>query len=333
MPSEPRPAAPADGGGRWEWLSSQGLGVVCGQATVLLLAVGSVVLAATRGGASAAIAMDDVRGFFNPPAPAHAWFYLLLPVLSLYALNTALATWKSVASKWRNGLRSPHVYAPAVVHVAFLTGLLAHLVGGLGGAELGQRVVGPSWSELGDGRQARVTNLDTENNRDGSTKQVRASLEVRDEGGAVSAAEVHYNGPLSRGLGSDLLLLIRPEPVAVVSLVRGSRSCEVAVEGSCDLSGVRAELLFLHPPRRTGDPPFARLRLANESDGAAETFWMLPGDSRQLADGSLLWLAEIDTRPGVRLRHRRAPGDPWALLASLLLATGLCMLWRRFARP
>ncbi len=37
---------------RWSWLSSQGLGVLCGQATVLLLAVDSIVLAATRDGIS-----------------------------------------------------------------------------------------------------------------------------------------------------------------------------------------------------------------------------------------------------------------------------------------
>jgi len=331
MPSEPH-ATPRSIGG-WEWLHSQGLGVVCGQATVLLLAVGSVVLSATRETGSAGIAMDDLRGFFDPPAAIHLWFYLLLPVLSLYALNTALATLRSVVRKWRNGFRSPQVYAPAVIHTAFLTGLLAHLVGGLGGAELGQVVIGPGWGELGDGRQARLVNLDVARHPDGRIRQVRASLELRAVDGAVASETVRFNDPLSRGLGSDLLLLIRPESLPTVRLVRGNRSCEAPVAGSCELDGLRAELLLLHPPGRHGEPPVARLRTESASAGGSELFWLESGGSRELADGSVLWLADIAPRPAIRLQRRHAPGDPLALLASLLLAAGLALMWRRFVRP
>jgi hypothetical protein len=97
-----RAAAPATA-----WLFSQGLGVLCGQATVLLLAIGSVVLTATREGASASIEMDDVRAFFDPPSVVHLWFYLLVTVLAVYALNTTLATCQNMARKWRAGVRAP----------------------------------------------------------------------------------------------------------------------------------------------------------------------------------------------------------------------------------
>jgi hypothetical protein len=330
MPSDLHPPTNANGDGRWGWLSSQGLGVLCGQAAVILLAIGSVVLAATRNGASAMIRMDDVRGFFVAPSAVHLWFYLLLPVLGLYALNITLATWQNVTGKWRNGIRAPRFYAPAVVHVAFLTGLLAHLIGGLGGAELGWVMVGPNWGDLGDGRQARVTALDVERHPDGSTKQVRASVEVRDSEGTVSPAVVHYNGPLSRGLGRDLLLLIRPEAVPAVRLVRGPFRCEVEVEGSCDLGGVHAELLYLHPPPQQGQRAFARVRVRDAGGGATEVFWLIPRRSKQLADGSLLSLGGTETRPGILLQRRHAPGDPWALLASILLTIGMAMMWRRF---
>jgi len=330
MPSDLQPSANATDDGRWGWLSSQGLGVLCGQTAVILLAIGSVVLAATRSGASAMIVMDDVRGFFVAPSAVHLWFYLLLPVLALYALNITLATWQNVTRKWRNGIRAPRSYASAVIHVAFLAGLLAHLVGGLGSAELGRVMVGPSWGDLGDGRQARVTALDVERHPNGSAKQVRASLEVRDSEGAVSPAVVHYNGPLSRGLGSDLLILVRPEMVPTVRLVRGPLQCDVEVEGSCDLGGVHAELLYLHPPPQRDQGAFARVRVRDAGGGGTEVFWLLPGRSRPLADGSLLSLGGIETRPGVLLQRRRAPGDPWALLASILLAIGMAMMWRRF---
>jgi hypothetical protein len=249
--------------------------------------------------------MDDIRGFFTAPSAVHLWFYLLLPVLSLYALNTALATWQNVTRRWRNGARAPQFYGAAVIHVAFLTGLLAHLIGGLGGA-------------------------DVDSHSDGTTKQVRARVEVRTSEGAVSRTVVRYNGPISRALGSDLLLLRRPESVPAARLARGPERCDVAVEGSCDLGGVRAELLYLHPPPRPDQGPFARVRVQVVGGGTAEVFWLMPGQSKQLADGSHLVCRGIEVLPAIRLQHRHAPGNPWALLAGVLLVLGVAMMWRRF---
>jgi hypothetical protein len=312
------------------WLFSQGLGVICGQTTVLLLAIGSVVLTTTRKGASAAIVMDDMRAFFDAPSIVHLWFYLLVGVLSLYALNTTLATFRNVVRKWRAGMRAPRFYAPALIHVAFLVGLLAHGVGGIGGAELGQLMLGPSWTELGSGRQARVTGLEVEPNPDGSMKQVRASVEIRDAQGTASETVVYYNGPLSRGLGGELLLLVRPHSVPTLRLARGEDRCDVEVAGSCDLGDVSAKLLYLHPPLQPGKSGFAQLRVQN-ADGETEVLALTPGRSKRLSDGSLLSAESLEARPAIVLRHRRAPGNPIALLASALLGLGLLMMWRRFS--
>jgi len=313
------------------WLFSQGLGVICGQATVLLLAIGSIVIATTREGASASIAMDDMRAFFDPPSVVHLWFYLLVLVLTLYALNTTLATCQSVARKWRAGIRAPRFYAPAVIHVAFLIGLLAHGVGGIGGAELGQLMLGPSWTELGDGREARVAGLKAEFNPDGSMKQVRASVETRDAKGSVSETVVHYNGPMSRGLGSELMLLVRPQRVPALRLARGADRCDLEVKRSCDLGDVRAELLYLHPPLQPGQSDFAQLRVQDASGANSEVLSLAPGRSKRLSDGSLLVAESLEKRPAILLRHRRAPGNPLALLSSILLGLGLLMMWRRFS--
>lgn len=329
MPSDlPNPSADTS---RSAWLFSQGLGVLCGQATAILLAVGSIALAATRDGASAGIAMDDIRGFFAAPSAVHLWFYLLIPVLTLYALNAALATWRNVTSKWRMGIHAPRFYAPAVLHTAFLVALLAHAVGGLAGRELGTVSLGPSWAALGDGRRARVTGLDVETHADGTAKQIRAAVEIRSPDGAVSAETVRYNGPLSRGLGSDLLLLIRPHSVPAARIARGPAHCDLEVRGSCDLGGLRAELLYLHPPMGAQRSGFAQVRVRNAADGAAEVLSLMSGQPKTLADGSLLSLAGIEARPAILLHHRHAPGNPWALLASLLLTLGLAMMWRRFS--
>jgi len=205
---------------RVSWLRSQGLGIVCGQATALLLGVGSFVLVATRDGASAGVEMDDVRAFFTEPSAAHVWFYLLVPVLALYGVNTLLCTWDDFFAKWRAGLRAPRHHAAALLHVGFLVALGAHLLGGLTGREDGVVRLGSSWQSLGDGRDARLVDLRLEPLPTGALEQAWATVEVRAPDGTSAREVVSYNAPLSRGLGSDLFLLVRqgsaPEPFVLM---------------------------------------------------------------------------------------------------------------------
>ena len=234
-------------------LRSQGLGLLCGQATVLLLAVGSFVIPATRDGASADVHMDDLRAFFVAPSPWHTWLYLLAGVLVIYALNTGLCTWDNVVSRWRAGQRSPVAYAAAIVHVSFLVALLAHLVGGLWGQDAVALVGTTGWSQLGETRAARLVDVTTRPNPDGSLRSASVRLALRDATG-TREVDVGYNAPYSEGLGSELVLLGR---------------------------------------------------LKATPGGAAV----------------------------VQLSLRRSPGNPSALLAALLLATGMGLMGRRWALP
>jgi hypothetical protein len=127
------------------------------------------------------------------------------------------------------------------------------------------------------------------------------------------------------------MLLIRPHSVPTLRLARGEDRCDVEVEGGCELGDVRAELLYLHPPLQAGQSPFAQLRVQKVGGGDTEVFPLTPGRSKQLADGSLLAIEGLESRPAILLRHRRAPGNPLALLASILLGLGLLMMWRRFS--
>ena len=330
MPSEFDGTTTPERRSRMEWLYSQGLGILCGQATVLLLAVGSVVLTATREGASSGIGMDDLRGFVSPPSPVHLWLYLLVPVLGLYALNTLLATYRSVLTKWRAGLRAPRVYAPAIIHIAFLVALLAHAVGGLAGFERQPVVLGPSWQALNDGREARLTALEIPRLPDGGVEQMWATVEVRDSAGAVSQEIVSYNGPLSSGLGSDLYILARATSTGVVQLAREDRRCEAEVGRDCALGELRVLPLYVHPPSSANQPTMARVRLPAMAGASAGDFWLAADRPLRLADGSWLALNGAAARPAVLLRARHAPGNPWALLSAVLLTLGVAMMWRRF---
>lgn len=216
MPSvEPTPLPPPTpsvgwplhaGPSRWAWLRSQGLGLVCGLCTAALLGVGSFVLSFGDDGGGPFVRMDDVRVFFERPMLRYWWFYALLPVLALYALNTLLATWESVTRRWRAGVRAPSAFGAAVLHLAFLAALAAHGLDGLWHVEEGRLTVGPEFVRLPDGDEARLVSLRTERLPGGMPKTVHALVELRDAAGRLSRTNVGFNEPLSFGFGSRVWL-------------------------------------------------------------------------------------------------------------------------------
>jgi hypothetical protein len=319
--------------GRWGWLRSQGLGLVCGFGTVVLLAVGSVFLAATRDGASAGIGLDDLVGFFERPSWVHWWLYALFPLAGLYALNTTLATWDNVTRRWRNGARAPGAYAAAVVHVGFLLALVAHAVGGFLSEERGQVLVTSGWQPLPTFGEVRLVSLDVDALPNGMPRSARALLEVRPEGGAatgaaaVERAEVGYNQPLSGGAGARLALLQDLGQLLVAHLASGEATCALAEGQSCRLGGQEVTVLRVSP--LPGGGGGAALVRAPGPDGAVVDRWLAGAQLAVLAGGRPLALARLAPEPAILLRVREAPGNPWALAAALVLALGTALMWRR----
>jgi hypothetical protein len=313
---------------RLGWLRSQGLGLACGLATVILLAVGSVVLTATRDGASSAVGLDDLRGFFDPPRLAHLWLYLLFPVAALYAVNTALATWDTVTRKWRAGLRAPAAYAASVVHVGFLLALVAHGVGGLLGVDEGVVVVGPGWQAVPGFGEARLLSLEVDLLPGGMPRAARARLEVRD-GSATSERIVGYNAPLSRGGGASLALLSDFGRAWIARVVSGSDTCALVEGQGCVVGGEAVRLLRL-VPAPDGGP--AAVIAARGPTGLEETRVLSRGGELPLAGGRLLELAAVEPGDAVAFRVRSTPGHPWALAAAVVMTAGVALLWRRLLR-
>ena len=325
-----KPQAPPPS--RWAWLRSQGLGLICGQGTVVLLAIGSIIMVVTgeRGGASANIRTDDIRAFFTTPSGWHLWFYLLIGVLVIFAVNTLLATWHSVVTKWRNGVRTLMPYGASVIHVAFLVAMLAHLIGGIWGEELGGAVVGEVWRPLPDGTQARVVAMESDLYPNGQTRKTEVRLEIRDSTGDVRAETVAHNGPVTRGFGSELWLMTRAMQTAVATISDGTRTCAVAAGGLCNLAGKRFAVSDVHLSGHWGNIPVAIISPAGVTPGSAPAMFLMPGQPQNVSEGVALTLTEVRTQPAVMLRGRKAPGNPWALLSSLLLVGGMLMMGRRW---
>jgi hypothetical protein len=293
---------------------------------VALLAVGSVVLAVTRDGASASVGIDDLRGFFAPPRLAHLWLYLLFPVAGLYAVNTVLGTWDSVTRRWRAGIRAPGAYAAAVVHVGFLLALVAHGAGGFLGTDGEPVLVASGFREVPGFGEARLLDLDVEALPGGMPKRARARLEVRGPDGATAEQTVGYNAPLSRGGGARLALLADLGRAWVAHLSVGDRSCAAAEGQDCTLAGERIELLGLAPGPAGG--PVAVLRARGPS-GRPEVRSVAAGGELPLAGGRLLTVDGVAPEKAILLRPRSAPGNPWALGASVLMAVGVALMWRK----
>jgi hypothetical protein len=297
---------------------------------VLLLALGSFVLAATREGASAGIAMDDLRPFFVRPSWVHSWFYLLVAVFGLYALNTTLATWHSVSRKWRAGARAPARYAPAVIHLAFLLALVAHGVGGLWGEERGEAIVAEGeYRPLPDGREARLLSLAVDRMPNGMPKEVRAEVEVRAAGGLLERARVGYNEPLSSGLGADLHLLSDTGQLAVARLAVAGQPCQAPAGGGCTAGGVSLEVQNAGAPGTMGPKAVAQVRVSLPGSRPLQVL-LVEGREAALADGRPLRLEAVELRSAILVRSRAAPGNPWALASALAVGLGVLLLWRRF---
>lgn len=314
-------------GRRLDWLRSQGLGVACGFATVALLAVGSVVLTATREGASASIRMDDLRGFFDPPRAAHAWLYLLFPVAGLFAVNTVLATWDTVVRRWRAGVRAPTAYAASVIHAGFLLALAGHGVGGFLGREGAGVLVVSGWQDLPGFGAARLVSLEVERLPDGTTREARARLQLRDARGDVEERTVGYNVPLATPGGGSLALLSDLGRTWVAHVVSGAESCALAEGQTCLVGGEPVRLVRLVSAGRPGAVIAARGPSGREEVRVLGHAGELP-----LASGGVLLLESIVPEPAIVLRTRETPGHPWALAAALVMSGGFVMLWRKLLR-
>jgi len=311
---------------RWAWLRSQGLGLICGFGTVALLAIGSVVMVRTREGASADVAFDDLTAFFARPSPAHLWLYLLFPLAALYALNTTLATLDNVRRRWRAGQRAPAAYAIALVHLGFLLALVAHGVGGFSSAEQGSVALVSGWQPLPGFGEARLVSLQVDELPGGMPKAARATVEWRRPGGAVEAAVVGYNQPLSDGWGARLALLQELGQSPVGRFSSGDERCVVMEGQRCRIGGEVVQLVRLAGTVGVAGSALVR---ASAPGGLPVDRWMNNGDVEPLRTGRPLTFDSLAVEPAVLLRVRETPGNPWALAAAAVLALGTALMWRR----
>jgi hypothetical protein len=163
----------------------------------------------------------------------------------------------------------------------------------------------------------------------GMPRAVAARLEVRDGGGRVRAETVGYNAPLATAAGGRLALLGEFGRVRVARLVSGADACALAEQQGCVVGGERVRVEAIRPAPGGGAAALVRAR---GPSGLEEARWLPSDGELALAGGRPLQLASVGVEPGVLLRVREAPGNPWALAAAVVLTVGVALMWRKLAR-
>jgi hypothetical protein len=138
----------------------------------------------------------------------------------------------------------------------------------------------------------------------------------------VTPAELGFNVPLSTRWGARLVLLQQPFTRVAAVLGAGRESCVLGPGERCSIAGREIGLAEL---QQSG----AQRTLARVSVDGRES-WLLPGMALDLGAGARLALSRVERETALALRVRHAPGNPWALVAALLLAAGVALMARRF---
>ncbi|MCK5688143.1 cytochrome c biogenesis protein ResB [Myxococcota bacterium] len=311
---------------RFAFLWSQGFGLICAFSTVLLLAIGSIVLANTKEGASKGVVLDDFREFFVHPHWAHTWFYLLVIALVFYGLSTFLATWRSLSQKLRSRA-SLTAYGPVIMHLGFLLALLAHGVSGFFGMELGTITIGEEWRKLPTGELLRLKNVEVESHPNGQPKQFYITLDVVEEEGTKEEV-VAFNQPFSRKWGTQVWFLSGFGDAGWrVRFGSGQHECDISEGQECMLGAFRVRLLRFFDPSQFGGRGAAQVEISQKG---IKSKLLIGSRALKLEDGTPLELRSSRASRGVVLRGRYVPGDPFALFAVFFFLFGIAIWGRRW---
>jgi hypothetical protein len=201
-------------------------------------------------------------------------------------------------------------------------------VGGFLGEEGEPVLLASGWQEVPGFGEARLVSLEVDALPGGMPRAVDARVEVRDAEGRVAEHSVGYNAPLSSGGGARLALLSDLGQTYVARLRSGGDTCVLAEGQGCRVEGGAVRLLGFAPAARGA----AAIVRAPGPAGAEEVRVVPSGGTVPLLAGAALRVEAIAPEPAIVVRTRHAPGNPWALAASVVMVLGVALLWRKLAR-
>ncbi|MDR4507666.1 MAG: hypothetical protein MRJ65_05425 [Candidatus Brocadiaceae bacterium] len=304
----------------YDLFKSQKFGIITGFTITGLLIIGSLIMN-YRPGQYTGLSGDDLTFFFNQKKPIHIWFYLLFLAFIFYGVNTFLCTLDSVLRKIKGNVKKVSLYGASVVHIGFITTLLAHLIGGLYSSSKPPVTIGAEWTDMG-GFEMKVTDLKTSSYPNGMPKKIVTYVAVRKDGVEYSDT-LGYNNPvlLQNGVTAVLMRDYGMMASGAVLDVDGRR-LDVNIGESFDARGVQMRVTNVYMPPQYRYPVI-KLVSVSEDDKVHSTHLPIGESNGQMVFGVKVAFTDIKSAPGVLAGIKENPSIPLSLVTVLFFSVGM----------
>ncbi|MGQ3685994.1 MAG: hypothetical protein ACUBOA_13465 [Candidatus Loosdrechtia sp.] len=305
-------------------LKSQKLGITIGFAVPGLLIIGSLIMSFLpnhyRG-----LSGEDITFFFNNKKPIHLWFYLLFFACIIYGINTFLCTLDSIIKKAKRGVKKIPLYGAAIVHIGFITTLVAHLIGGLYSSTEPPVLVSDEWANVG-GAEMRVTNLETSSYPNGMPKIIKASVTVR-KGGTEYQDTIGYNNPILLRQGVSAVLMQNYGMIPSGALLKiDDRFCNMKIGEPFTINNSQMRIADIHIPQYRFRDPEISLLYTTENQGRQHAFIPMGEGNGKKINGATIAFLDIKSVPGVLVYVKNNPSIPLTFVTILFFSAGLILV-------
>lgn len=158
----------------------------------------------------------DLRRFFEPVMPVHAWLYALLVTFALFGLNLAACLVNSVVRLLGNPAGRLKASAALLFHVALVFTMLAHLYEGFS-ASTGQVMISEQPVELPGIGTVKLESMNIIHHPDFTQKDAEAGLLIDRPDGTQARKVIAFNEPalLDGGQREIVMLTTQKRPAGV----------------------------------------------------------------------------------------------------------------------
>lgn len=264
------------------------------------------------------------------------WIFLLIALISLFAVNTVVCTidrvWSIVKMRlpWRT-------FFPHIVHVGFMIALLGHLVGSAWGFRSYGNVVLEGESapvEAVPGLEVRLDGVDITQAPDGRLESLKTTVTLLEDGREVRTGDIQMNGPLIHDGIAFYHVNQGRTTTGVVLSVDGQR-VSTGFEGTFTASGEVFKMGRFwadfaidrqgRPYSRSNEFRNPVLEIISRDGSRGYLSLRRPGAAARVG-GKVVRLLDLESSRYVVLTINRDPGIGFIIVGSVVLVVGMVLL-------
>jgi len=322
----------------WDFFASTWLTVVLAGLVCAVSAWGSVLTVRHSRfyrQADSTLLVDWLTGPGSEEPGLVLWIYLLVFLVTLFAVNTVVCTTDRVLSILRGG-KPWKSLLPHVVHVGFLIALLGHLVSSVAGfRSFGHVVFEGSATPIPqlENVSVRLDDLDAETSPRGRLTALRSTVTIIEDGVAAETGTIEMNSPLHYR-GASFLHLDQGRATSALNLVIDGEPVEAPLEGTFTAGGESYYFGTVYPDftlTPSGRPTTRSMEYRNPvielRSGTDTALLPLYRERATVAlGGRSVTLTGSVMKDYQVLAVHRDPGFPFILAGSIILVGGMIVL-------